>query len=283
MRRTGAKPSQNPGPGAEHSAQPGKKAALRLPRWRLVLIVLSLLGFLVFFCPVFGGILNPVNLGAMAGFLVLAAVFCWWSGFVRLLRRVWSRRWGKVLLLVSGVGLLALVLLVLMLCGAVLARLRAVPKEPCPTVIVLGCQVRGTAPSLLLSYRIEAAAAYLEANPGSAAVLTGGKGSGENISEAECMYRGLIARGIDPARLYKEEEATDTLENIRFSMAVMEREGLSGPAALVSNDIHICRAERMAADLGLEACGLAAKTSWYSRPTYVLREALALAYYLLSP
>lgn len=260
-----------------------RAAASRLPRWRRTLILLSLLGFLIFFFPVFGGILNPVNLGAMLGFLALAAVFRWWPGFVRLLRRVWSRRWGRVLLLLSGAGLLALTLLVLVLCGMVLARLRAVPEEPCPTVIVLGCQVRGTAPSLLLSYRIEAAAAYLEANPGSAAILTGGKGSGESISEAACMYRSLVERGIDPARLYQEEEATDTLENIRFSMAVMEREGLSGPAALVSNDIHICRAERMAADLGLEACGLAAKTSWYSRPTYVLREALALAYYLLSP
>lgn len=266
---------------AQGQAKARAEAAPRLPRWRLALILLALLGFLIFFFPVFGGILNPVNLGAMLGFLALAAVFRWWPAFLELLRRLWSRPWGKLLLLVSGVGLLALTLLVLVLCGMVLARLHAVPEKACPTVIVLGCQVRGTTPSLLLSYRIEAAAAYLEANPGSVAILTGGKGSGEKISEAECMYRSLAERGIDPARLCKEEEATDTLENIRYSMAVMEREGLSGPAALVSNDIHICRAERMAADLGLEACGLAAKTSWYSRPTYVLREALALAYYLL--
>lgn len=268
---------------AQGQAKARAEAAPRLPRWRLALILLALLGFLIFFFPVFGGILNPVNLGAMLGFLALAAVFRWWPAFLELLRRLWSRPWGKLLLLVSGVGLLALTLLVLVLCGMVLARLHAVPEKACPTVIVLGCQVRGTTPSLLLSYRIEAAAAYLEANPGSVAILTGGKGSGEKISEAECMYRSLAERGIDPARLYKEEEATDTLENIRYSMAVMEREGLSGPVALVSNDIHICRAERMAADLGLEACGLAAKTSWYSRPTYVLREALALAYYLLLP
>lgn len=254
----------------------------QIPRWRLILIALSLLGFWIFFLPLFGGILNAANGIAMAGFLVLAAIFLWWPGFLGLLRWFWARRWGKLLLLLSGVGLLALALAVLVLCGKVISRLRAVPPAPCPTVIVLGCQVRGTAPSLLLSYRIDAAAAYLKANPGSVAILSGGRGGGENISEAECMYRGLSARGIDPARLYKEEQAATTLENLRFSKAVMEREGLRGPVALVSSDVHICRAEEMAEDLGLRACGLAAKTSWYSRPTYILREALGLLYYTLT-
>ena len=254
----------------------------QFPRWRLVLIALSLLGFWIFFIPLFGGILNAANGLAMAGFLVLAAVFLWWPGFLRLLRWFWARPWGKLLLLLSGVGLLALTLLVLVLCGKVISRLRAVPPAPCPTVIVLGCQVRGTAPSRLLSYRIEAAAAYLKANPETVAILSGGRGGGENISEAACMYRGLTDRGIDPARLYPEEQAANTLENLRYSKEIMEREGLQGPVALVSSDVHICRAETMAEDLGLQAYGLAAKTSWYSRPTYVLREALGLLYYALT-
>ena len=253
----------------------------RLPRWRLVLLILSLLGFTVFFLPIFGGILNLANLAAMAGFLVLAAVFLRWPRFVGLLAWFWRRRWGRVLLPISGAGLLALGLLVLVLCGKVVSRLRAVPEGPCPTVIVLGCQVRGTAPSLLLSYRIQAAAAYLEANPEAVAILSGGCGDGENISEAACMYNSLVALGIDPARLYREAESTVTAENLRFSQALMEREGLSGPVLIVSNDFHIYRALRMAEDLGLPAQGLAARSNWYSRPTYILREALALVKYAL--
>lgn len=267
--------------GVKSPEEGAEKGGRRISRRRLLLVALALLGFLVFLFPVFGGILNPVNLGAMAGFLALAGILWRWPDFLRLLRRLCARRWSRALLLLSGVGLLALLLLVLVLCGLVAARLRAVPERRCPTLIVLGCQVRGSAPSLLLRYRIEAAAAYLQENPDAVAILSGGRGSGEEISEAACMYRELVALGVDPARLYREEEAADTLENLRFSMAIMEREGLSGPVALVSNDVHICRAERMAADLGLEAEGLAARTSWYSRPTYVLREALALAYYLL--
>lgn len=269
---------------AKQKLQRKKKPAKQpkgLPRWRLILLILSLLGFVVFLCPVFGGILNPVNGAAMLGFLALAAVFRFWPGFLRLLKRLWRRPWIRIPLLLSGLGLLVLGVTLLVLCCKVSLRLHAVPEQPCPAVIVLGCQVRGTSPSLLLSYRIQAAADYLAANPQAVAVLSGGQGSGENIPEAECMYRSLTALGVDPARLYREDQSTSTEENIRFSMTLMEREGLRGPAVIVSNDFHICRALEMAADQGLEAQGLAARSNWYSRPTYILREALGLLYYWL--
>ena len=254
----------------------------RLPLWRRLGLLLSLAGFLIFFFPLFGGIRNIANGAAMVGFLLLAAMFCWWPVFLAGLRRLWKRGWGRVLLLVAGGGLLILTGTVLVLCGLVIARLHAAPEVPCPTVLVLGCQVRGTAPSLSLSYRIGTAAEYLEANPDSKAVLSGGLGSGETISEAQCMYNVLTARGIDPARLYLEEDSTDTLENLRFSKALMEREGLTGPVAIVSSDFHLCRAMIMAGDLGLPVQGLAAPSLWFSRPTYILREAFALIYYGLT-
>ena len=252
----------------------------KLPLWRKLLILLSLLGVLIFLAPVFAGILNIANLAAMGGFLLLAILFACWPAFLRLLRRIWKRRPGRVLLLLCGAGLLALVLLVGVLCCRIALKLRATPERPCPTLIVLGCQVRGTTPSLLLSYRIRAAADYLTAHPDAVAVLSGGMGPGESISEAACMYKALTDRGIDPGRLYLEERSTTTAENLRFSAELMEREGLQGPAAVVSNDFHIFRALRMAEDLGLEAEGLAARSTWYSRPTYVLREALAYVAYL---
>ena len=256
-----------------------KKTGAGLPRWRRWAIVLCLLGFVIFFLPVFGGIVNLANAAAMGAFLALAAVFRWWPQFLGILHRIWTKRLGRVLLIVTGLALASLLILMLVLCCEVTACLREKPEEPCPTVIVLGCQVRDTTPSLLLGYRIQAAADYLEENPEAVAILSGGQGDGEGISEAECMHRALVARGIDPLRLYKEEDSTVTLENLQNSMALMEREGLRGPAVVVSNDFHIFRALKMAGDIGLDARGLAARSLWFSRPTYILREALALIKY----
>ena len=61
----------------------------------------------------------------------------------------------------------------------------------------------------------------------------------------------------------------------------MEREGLAEPVLLISNDFHLFRALQMAEDAGLSAQALAARSNWYSRPTYVLREALAWVAYRL--
>ena len=279
MSKTGARSAEAGKP----RLRPSGKERRRLPLWRKLLILLSLLGFLAFFCPVVGGILNVANLAAMTGFLLLAAVFLRWPGFLRLLRWLWARRWGKLLLVTVGVGSSALLLTVLVLFCLVASKLRAEPQAGCPTLIVLGCQVHGQTPSLLLSYRIQAAADYLAANPSAVAVLSGGRGDGEDISEAECMLRSLTAKGIDPGRLYLEDRSSSTQENLSFSKALKEREGLGGPVVVVSNDFHIYRALRMAEDIGLEAQGLAAKSKYrFSTPTYMLREALALVAYTLT-
>ena len=58
-------------------------------------------------------------------------------------------------------------------------------------IVVLGCQVKGTKPSKALKYRLDTAKEYMQANPETIAVLSGGQGKMEEISEAECMRRYL--------------------------------------------------------------------------------------------
>lgn len=254
----------------------------RLPLWRGILMILCLAGFVIFLLPVFRHILNIANAGAMAFFLLLGLIFWQWEGFLQLLKWLWARLWGRILLLVSGVGAAALLILLLVLCSLVVSGMRQSPKRDCPTLVVLGCQVRGSTPSLLLYYRIEAAADYMKAHPETVAVLSGGQGPGERISEAQCMYEGLVRRGIDPSRLYLEDASTVTKENLEFSTRLMEREGLQGPVCIVSNSFHVYRAMEMAKDQGIDAEALSARSAWYSVPTYVLREALALIKYRLT-
>ena len=118
---------------------------------------------------------------------------------------------------------------------------------PVSAVIVLGAGVNGETPSLTLRTRIDAAAAYLEEHPDVPVVLSGGQGPGEAITEAECMRRALVRRGLDESRLYPEERSTSTQENLRYSRAILEELGVD-PAqrvAIVTSDFHLCRARLM--------------------------------------
>lgn len=129
-------------------------------------------------------------------------------------------------------------------------------------VIVLGAGVNGTVPSRPLRERLEAAKTYLETYPEATAILTGGKGSNENISEAQCMYNWLTERGIDPQRLRMEDKATSTEENLDFSMDLIEAETGTRPetVTVLSNEYHLARASIFAENEGIQMVGYAAKT-----------------------
>ena len=77
-------------------------------------------------------------------------------------------------------------------------------------------------PSVSLWDRICGAYEYMEANPDVIAVASGGQGTDEPITEAECMYRELVMLGIDPKRIWIEDEATSTWENINFTLNLIE-------------------------------------------------------------
>lgn len=158
------------------------------------------------------------------------------------------------------------------------------PEADCGYVIVLGCGVHGITPSLSLQNRIDAAYEYLSAHPDSICIVSGGQGSGEDISEAECMYRELTGMGIDSSRIWLEDRSTSTEENLKFSLAVIEERTGSVPTqiGIVSSEYHLYRAGRMAQDLGLTAHGIPGETTWLSlRINYFLREIVGVWYYEL--
>lgn len=130
-------------------------------------------------------------------------------------------------------------------------------------VIVLGAGVNGDQPSRSLSERLGATETYLEAYPEAVAILSGGQGNGENISEAECMYRWLTERGIAPERLRMEEQSTTTEENFRYSLELIEQEFGARPqtVAVVSSSYHLARASLLAKDEGLHMLGVPASTA----------------------
>ena len=155
---------------------------------------------------------------------------------------------------------------------------------PCQYVIVLGAGVRGTEPSLILSSRIDSAYTYLTDNPDVICIVSGGKGDGENISEAQCMYEHLVAKGIDPERIWLESSSTSTRENLRYSLALIEEKTGQRPAqaAVLSSEFHLFRANFFAEEQELEMVGVPAKTPWLTLlVNYFLREIVAVWYYMI--
>ena len=195
-------------------------------------------------------------------------------------------RWAKAVLNVLRALLLAGFAVFVVMESMVLrdAHGTALPGggEDVSCVIVLGAGVHGTTPSLSLSTRLDAALAFLADKPSLPIICSGGQGGGEDITEAECMARYLTARGIDPARIWKEERSTSTRTNFENSYALMAERGLdpTGPVAFVTSDFHICRARRIA---GPEhTMGIASRLpggAYYSALefNYFIREAFALA------
>lgn len=152
---------------------------------------------------------------------------------------------------------------------------------PVCAVIVLGAGVNGETPSLTLRTRIDAAAEYIRSHDGVPVILSGGRGPGEDITEAECMRRALVSRGIDANRLHLEERSTSTAENMAFSRALLESLGVDTTqrVALVTSDFHFCRARLLWGGASAAVPAHFPSALYYRALTvnYYVREAFALA------
>ena len=142
-------------------------------------------------------------------------------------------------------------------------------------MIVLGAKVNGMSPSLSLQSRINTAARYLKENEKTiVAIVSGGQGPDEDISEAEAMRQGLVAQGIGAERIIIEDKSTSTYENMRFSKKLIPS-GLDR-GLLVTNDYHLYRAHLLAKQEGLDVTGLPAKTPRVTLVKSYVREYLAI-------
>ncbi len=123
------------------------------------------------------------------------------------------------------------------------------PPNEVDYLIVLGARVKGEQMTLALKYRVEAALDYLNENPSTKVIVSGGQGPGEDITEAEAMSRFLLAHGIENERIIKEGSSTTTYENLSYSKQFMEE---NASVAIVSNDFHLYRASIIAKRLGFQ-------------------------------
>ena len=109
-------------------------------------------------------------------------------------------------------------------------------------------------------------------------LMSGGQGPDEKIPEAQAMREYALEQGIPDEDILMEAQSTNTLENMRFSKEIMERENPSGYHAIfTSNNYHIFRAGMYAEEVGLKIDGIGSKTARYYLPNAFLREFIAVA------
>ena len=143
-------------------------------------------------------------------------------------------------------------------------------------VIVLGAQIYGDgSPSPVLKYRLDAALDYLQDNPRTKCIVSGGQGHNEPYPEADGMARYLREHGIAQERITLERTSTTTRENIVNSMELMDSTDAS--VGIITNNFHVYRATRIARKAGLgNACGIAGGSTLIYFPNNLLRESLGL-------
>ncbi len=127
--------------------------------------------------------------------------------------------------------------------GVVAAGAHSDVQDDPQIMIVLGCQVMPSGPSILLRDRLDTALDYLEDHPDMTVVVSGGKGDDERLSEARCMYDYLTGHGVNGEHILLEDRSVNTRENISFSIQLLAENGYDTAAEMlvVSNGFHLAR------------------------------------------
>lgn len=245
---------------------------------RLILFLIGAIGCTCFIVPFLTR--RILNIGNLSGFcvcvlLVLYALFM--PRIHRWIQLFWQKTAGKIILSIIAVGLAAALVLIVVMTFLMIWAACNKPSENA-TVIVLGCKVYGERPSITLEERLKAAINYLNANPESVCIVSGGQGADETISEAQCMYLYLTNNGIAPERIYQEDQSTTTRENLAFSYEIIKEQGLNDKIAIATNNFHEYRAGKIADGIGLEYGAVPGNTALWLLPTYYARELLAILY-----
>lgn len=208
-----------------------------------------------------------LGLGVLFLLFAFAAKLELWSRLPRLIK------W--ICLAGTAIGIVCF----LVIEGCIIREFNEKGKPQLDYIIILGAQVYENGPSVVLRYRLDAAIAYLNENPDTLCVVSGGQGYNEPFAEAVGMAEYLEENGIPAERILLEKESKTTEENLSNSFVYIE-DGAS--VGIVTNNFHIFRATQTAKKLGYKnVCGIAAgSTKWYL-PNNMLREFLGEIKFLL--
>lgn len=163
------------------------------------------------------------------------------------------------------------ILLLVTVEGMIFSRFGAKAEAGADYVIVLGAQWKQSGPSYVLQKRLDKAITYLEQNPETIAIVSGGQGSNEPVAEAEGMKQYLMQKGIAEERILTENQSANTYQNLVYSSRLLDKENDS--VVVVTNNFHMFRALSIAKKQGYSRIeGLSAGSYPAMLPNNLLRE-----------
>lgn len=182
--------------------------------------------------------------------------------------------WSKVPSVIQK-GMIAITIFViaifLFIEGCVVSMYGQSGKPGLDYVIVLGAQMRENGPSKVLKYRLDRAIIYLNDNPDTICIVSGGKGQNEPCSEAAGMKKYLVENGISEDRILEEDRSFNTVQNMKYSVKFLDNKDAN--VGIITNNFHLFRAVHLAKKQGISnACGISAKSTAFYLPNNMLRE-----------
>ena len=143
-------------------------------------------------------------------------------------------------------------------------------------VVVLGSGLKGSTVPPLLAARLDKGIEVADAqNPPATIIPSGGKGSDEQISEAEGMARYLRERGVEESRILLEDQARTTEQNLIYSRRLLPSPDTH--VIVATNSFHVFRTAMLTRELGLDAQVVGSHTAFYYVPSAFLREYAAIS------
>lgn len=244
--------------------------------------------------------------------VLVLTVFLILNGAVMLRRE--SRSLGNLLSLIAGLGLAALLVIIIPVlltrsvwlilaltvvmlvaaylgfqfvafAGYALLYPRLVRDRPADWVVVLGSGLgEGGRVTPLLASRVRTGIEQYRRRGARMLIMSGGQGEDETRPEAEAMAEWAMQNGAEPDAVRQEARSRNTEQNLRFSRELLPagRVGTDvaptteSPGLIVTSNYHAMRAAILARKLGIPAQATGAPTAGYYWPSAMIREFVAV-------
>ena len=151
--------------------------------------------------------------------------------------------------------------------------------------IVLGAAVWDDRPSPVFEQRIRYAVQLYRKGIVGKLIFTGGRSSEDRSSEAQVARRYALRHGADADDILIEARSKTTQQNLAEAKKLMNEAG-ARRAIIVSDPLHLKRAQKMATDLGISSAPGATPFTRYrsvrARGEFLLREIYFYTHYLVT-